>query len=186
MAETKAPATDDSKRRAGLVFHMVSKNRLKPGDHIYAYRFPIPYAHHGIYIGEPDTEVIHFCGPKGGKKKDVTIRSCTLEEFMGVSVFIHLVAYDASPLATFTKTTLSYNQRKSRPAEEVIEKAKYYLEHPEEYTKYNLFRNNCETFVIYCKVGRAGFKSIPILSVLDDCAAWADNARPQSPRRDTQ
>ena len=185
MAEDEVAATDDSNKRAGLIFHNVSEDELRPGDHIYVYRLlPAPYAHHGIYIGEQDMEVIHFVKEFTNNTQVV---SCTLEEFKGKSTkFIHLVAYDASPLATFTKTTLSYNQRKSRPAEEVIEKAKYYLEHPEEYTKYNLFRNNCETFVIYCKVGRAGFKSIPILSVLDDCAAWADNARPQSPRRDTQ
>lgn len=51
---------EDSSQRAGYVTHTVTKDDLRPGDHIYCYRLGGVYAHHGIYIGEPKCEVIHF------------------------------------------------------------------------------------------------------------------------------
>lgn len=183
--EAEMAEKDDSKERAGLLIHTVSKDALKPGDHIYVYRvLPLPYAHHGIYIGEPGMEVIHFCGEK--RTGNAQIQSCTLKEFTKYCIFVHLVAYDASPFATLIKTTFSYNQRKSRPAEDVVETAKYYLENPQEYRRYHLFFNNCETFAIYCKADKVGLKSIPIISVLGDIEAWVDNANYRSVGNDME
>ena len=61
MAEGTA---DDSCQRVGYLFHYMNKEDLKPGDHVYCFRGI--YTHHGIYIGEPDCEVIHFTGGKKG------------------------------------------------------------------------------------------------------------------------
>lgn len=53
---------NDSADRVGYIYHAVSREDLKPGDQIYAYRAGGIYNHHGIYIGEPSCEVIHFVG----------------------------------------------------------------------------------------------------------------------------
>ncbi|GLJ19197.1 hypothetical protein SUGI_0344890 [Cryptomeria japonica] len=42
----------------GLFSNKISREDLKPGDHIYSWRCAYVYAHHGIYIG--DNQVIHF------------------------------------------------------------------------------------------------------------------------------
>ncbi|CAK7342027.1 unnamed protein product [Dovyalis caffra] len=42
----------------GLLSNRISKDSLKPGDHIYSWRNAYIYAHHGIYIGED--KVVHF------------------------------------------------------------------------------------------------------------------------------
>ena len=55
-----AEASDDSLDRVGYISHAVSEEDLKPGDHIYCHRSI--YTHHGIYIGEPDCQVIHAVG----------------------------------------------------------------------------------------------------------------------------
>ena len=73
---------DTSETRAGNLSHAVDRNELEPGDQIYCYRGL--YTHHGIYIGEPDCEVIHFSGDdkgslvkKIGRQEDETMRQLT-------------------------------------------------------------------------------------------------------------
>ena len=61
---------DDSVERVGYIFHYISEEKLKPGDHIYCRR--LGYSHHGIYIGEPDCEVIHFSGGKKGSSLKIS------------------------------------------------------------------------------------------------------------------
>ncbi|XP_011409500.1 PREDICTED: uncharacterized protein LOC105316360, partial [Amphimedon queenslandica] len=47
----------------GAFSHAIDVKDLKPGDHIYCHRSALFfYSHHGIYVGEPDCEVIHFSG----------------------------------------------------------------------------------------------------------------------------
>ena len=152
-------AKDDSKKRVGLLFHHVAEHELRPGDHIYAYRAVGLYAHHGIYIGEPGVEVIHFVGEE--LQGNARIQSSTLEDFKGYALFIRLVAYDANPLTTFFKRSLTAHQHKSRPAEDVIETAKYFLEHPEQYNKSNALFTNSETFAIYCKTNIVESQYVP-------------------------
>ena len=166
---------DDSKERAGFLFHMVFEDDLKPGDHIYAYRLAGVYAHHGIYIGEPDVEVIHFDGDK--LAGNACIQSCTYEEFKGFALFARLVAYDVSPFASFFKRAHTAHQYKSRPAKDVVKTAKYFLENPEEYGKYNFLFNNCETFAIYCKTEMAlpSSQLMPFSSVVDGLVALVDD-----------
>ena len=61
---------DDSVERVGYIFHYISQENLKPGDHIYCRR--LGYSHHGIYIGEHDCEVIHFSGGKKGSSLKIS------------------------------------------------------------------------------------------------------------------
>lgn len=68
MAEN---SEDDSVERVGYIFHYISEENLKPGDHIYCRRL-LGYSHHGIYIGEPNCEVIHFSGGKKGSSLKIS------------------------------------------------------------------------------------------------------------------
>ena len=145
---------DDSKERAGLLFHMVSESDLEPGDHIYVWRAGGLYAHHGIYIGKQGMEVIHFYGNKVTGIEGIRIQSCTLKEFKGGALFINLVPYGASRIASFFKRPVTYNCNRSRPAKTVVETAVYLLEHPDDFGEYNVILNNCEAFAIYCKTGK--------------------------------
>ena len=147
----KMATKDDSKERAGFLFHTVSKYELKPGDHIYAYRAGGVYAHHGIYIGEPRMEVIHFSGQRGKLKGSISISPCTYKKFTEGDCLVHLVAYDVSFFTSLFMRSETAHQYKSRPAKDVVKTAKYYLKHPQEFGKYHYRRNNCESFAIYCK-----------------------------------
>ena len=143
---------DDSKRRAGLFTHGVKKWDLKPGDHIYVYRFFGSYSHHGIYTGEDENEVIHFSTKSGG----FTICACTLEEFLkdpiiGRKSQLRLTPYDEGLISKLVKRSGTAHCIKSRPAADVIATAKYYLKNP--WHEYGLFFNNCESFAFYCKTG---------------------------------
>ena len=146
---------DDSSQRAGLIFHDVRKRDLKPGDHIYSYRGVPPllcYSHHGIYIGERDCEVIHFDAPPGGTKcrSSATIRSCSLSSFLDGNQ-LRLVSYDEPFLFKVLKKSESSHCIESRPAEDVISTAKYYLNNPHMWDDYSAYDNNCESFAFYCK-----------------------------------
>ena len=167
---------DDSKDRAGFLFHMVFEDSLKPGDHIYAYRLGGVYAHHGIYIGEPGMEVIHFSGNKRSGKPCVRIQSCTYEDFKDGALLAHLVAYDVNPITAFFKRALTVHPYKSRPAKDVVRTAKYFLQHPKEYDDYHFYFNNCETFAIYCKTKKVMPSSqlTPFSSVIDSVVALDD------------
>ena len=168
---------DDSKERTGSLIHMVFKGSLKPGDHIYAYRLGGVYAHHGIYIGEPGMEVIHFSGNKlSGKPR---VQSCTYKEFKGYALFARLVMYDVSLTTAIWKRALTVHPYKSRPAKDVVETAKYFLQHPEEYDDYDLYCNNCESFAIYCKTKKVMPSSqlTPFSSFVDGAIALGDALR---------
>ena len=166
---------DDSKDRAGLIFHIVSEDDLKPGDHIYIHRFKgIYYKHHGIYIGEPGMEVIHITGKTGAGSS--SIQSCTLEEFKG-SASICLVAYDVSPFASLYKNQETVHLCKSRPSKDVIETAKYFLRHPAHFGKYHVLFNNCETFAVYCKTEMVlpSSQIMPFRNIVESLLAFEDN-----------
>ncbi|CAF2345128.1 unnamed protein product, partial [Brassica rapa] len=46
----------------------LSREEVKPGDHIYSWRTAYVYAHHGIYVG--DGKVVHFT--RGGGRQTET------------------------------------------------------------------------------------------------------------------
>ena len=157
--QLKMNSRDDSYSRVGRFSCDISKEDLKPGDHIYCYRAGFTYSHHGIYIGEADCEVIHFSGEddslaskrgSNNKKNGAHIRKCTLEEFTKGRT-IRLVAYSVPWLTVIFKKNVSVKQKQSQSPAIVIERAKRYLQNPERWGEYNLIKNNCETFAVYCK-----------------------------------
>ncbi|CAF1886688.1 unnamed protein product [Brassica napus] len=156
----------------------ISRDDLKPGDHIYAWRKAYIYSHHGIYIG--DGKVIHFTRgdgpsvregsvldkiivssvtnhggynpcPNCGKRSNTrgVISSC-LDCFLARGD-LHLFKYNVS-LATFMTKLRggTCTTAPSDPSDEVISRAKFLLM-INGFGDYHLFKNNCEDFAMYCK-----------------------------------
>lgn len=165
--------TDDSKDRVWFLSHAVEEKNLEPGDHIYVHRKCGIYTHHGIYIGDEDeNEVIHFSGLEKKEKSTASVESCSLKTFLDGSK-LRLVAYNAPCWHRFIKKRGSCHCNESRPASEVIQTAYFYLNNPEEWGAYSLFKNNCEHFAIYCKTERNAASQLefpihgPLSSILD-------------------
>ena len=163
MAEIN-PQEDDSNERIGLLglSHDIHRSKLRPGDNIYCYRLiPVPpfhFQHHGIYVGKPDAEVIHFdvLGHDKyvliGKSSSASIIATDLDTFLKGST-LRLVAYNVSTVSKLLKEQGTTHTVKSRNVDVVVETAEYYLEHPDEFGKYDLITNNCEHFAYHCKTG---------------------------------
>ncbi|EPS62845.1 hypothetical protein M569_11945, partial [Genlisea aurea] len=173
----------------GLLSHRIGRDELKPGDHIYSWRNSYLFAHHGIYIG--DENVIHFtrgagqeigtgtpldqfifsssssrpssdspcprCGDRS--RADGVISSCLDCFLYGGNLYIF--QYGVSPAFFIAKArggtcTLA----ESDPPDVVIHRATYLLENG--FGGYNLFKNNCEDFSIYCKTGLLVFTTMSV------------------------
>ncbi|GAB4857290.1 importin subunit beta-3 [Ancistrocladus abbreviatus] len=161
----------------GLLSNRVDRNSLKAGDHIYTWRSAYIYAHHGIYIG--DNKVIHFTrrGRELGTgtvldlllvsscpaRSQVPCSTCTpLEPDYGVVYscldcflaggILYRFEYAVSPALFVAKVrggtcTLAV----SDPPDIVVHRAKHLLNNG--FGCYDVFKNNCEDFAIYCKTG---------------------------------
>ncbi|KAJ3678602.1 hypothetical protein LUZ60_002405 [Juncus effusus] len=161
----------------------ISRDELKPGDHIYSWRSSFLYAHHGIYVG--DDKVIHFTlDPENGQVFLVSSsffasfsHSYTYSSIMclrcselqqngrlkkGVIIFcldcflngkkLYLFSYSVSGAFFLAKIRGgTCTMAKSDPSYEVIYRAVYLLKHG--FGSYDLFKNNCEDFPMYCKTG---------------------------------
>ncbi|KAL3729181.1 hypothetical protein ACJRO7_026304 [Eucalyptus globulus] len=163
----------------GVLSNKIERDQLKPGDHIYSWRHFYLYAGHGIYVGEG--KVIHFtrgagheigrgpvldriissscpsppvgtdcqiCGDQS--RLDGVISSCIDCFLSGGNLY--LFEYGVSPfffLASARGGTCTV--AKSDPPEDVLHRAFYLLQNG--FGGYNLFKNNCEDFAIYCKTG---------------------------------
>lgn len=175
---------DDSYKRGGYFSNAVGENGLKRGDHIYVYRGGYTYTHHGIYVGDRLCEVIHFStvcqGQTCGKvqltdKLVAKVQKTSLEEFCGKDS-VRLITYGCRRWLKPFWNGKSGFVPKSRPAEQVIRVAKYYLENPNEWKKYHVEKNNCNHFAYYCKTGKwleAGGEGllrnlIPPIAFIDD------------------
>ncbi|CAN6568361.1 unnamed protein product [Malus baccata var. baccata] len=156
----------------GLLTNRVERNKVKPGDHIYTYRAVFAYSHHGIYLG--GSKVVHFrpkinlnsstqssdvydsmscpttpdCGfrqPNSGvvlSCLDCFLKNGSLYRFeYGVSPSVFLAKVRGG-----TCTTAA-----SDPSETVVHRAMYLLQNG--FGNYDIFRNNCEDFAMYCKTG---------------------------------
>ncbi|KAL0919807.1 hypothetical protein M5K25_011927 [Dendrobium thyrsiflorum] len=162
----------------GLLSNMISREELKPGDHIYSWRIAYIYAHHGIYIG--DDTVIHFtraagqevgtgtfldklflssspvptgaicerCGDQS--KLHGVIKSCIDCFLAGGKLYVF--EYGVSTAFFIAKARGgTCTLAPSDPAEDVLHRAKSLLD--QGFGVYSLFKNNCEDFAIYCKTG---------------------------------
>lgn len=161
----------------GVLSNKVGKEALKPGDHIYSWRNAWIWAHHGIYVGEG--RVIHFtravgqevgtgtmldhifssstnssrapCEECGDQSMARGVISSCLDCFLSGGE-LYLFEYGVSPAFFLAKArggtcTLAI----SDPADDVVHRASHLLENG--FGGYNIFRNNCEDFAIYCKTG---------------------------------
>ncbi|XP_059462832.1 protein LEAD-SENSITIVE 1 [Corylus avellana] len=161
----------------GLLSNRVDRGSLKPGDHIYSWRSAYIYAHHGIYVG--DDKVIHFTRrgqevgtgtvldvlliSSGPTRPQLPCPTCTPPED-GNGVFssclncflaggvLYRFEYAVSPALFLAKArggtcTLAA----SDPDDVVVHRAKYLVDNG--FGCYNVFKNNCEDFAIYCKTG---------------------------------
>ncbi|KAK2440479.1 hypothetical protein P8452_19573 [Trifolium repens] len=162
----------------GVFSNKIDIKQLKPGDHIYSWRQAYLYAHHGIYVG--DEKVIHFtrrtdgtqtlldrfftsslpnfnteipcpkCGDGGRTRTNGVTLSC-LDCFLSgceLCLFEYAVSC-AHFLAQARGGTCTIAS--SDAAEGVLHRAFYLLENG--FGPYNVFKNNCEDFAIYCKTG---------------------------------
>lgn len=139
--------SDDSRDRVGIVSHAISRKDLKPGDHVYIWWGAFTYAHHGIFTGVKELEVIHFSGPS---KCDAKISSTTLDEFRERCI-VRLAAYGCDPVSYFLKRPGTVYRQKSQEPEVVLKTAIY---NPHLWGDYDLVDNNCEDFAYFCKTGR--------------------------------
>ncbi|KAK7276160.1 hypothetical protein RIF29_17294 [Crotalaria pallida] len=172
----------------GLLSNKIDPKDVKAGDHIYSWRDAYIYAHHGIYVG--DGMVIHFTRgegqeigtgsnvldrllfsssptrdsdnpcPKCGHQTRAGVISSCLDCFLSGG-YLYVFEYGVSPPYFLAKArggtcTLA----SSDPAEDVLRRASFLLENG--FGGYNIFKNNCEDFAIYCKTGLLVFTSLSV------------------------
>lgn len=161
----------------GLLSNRVVKSSLKPGDHIYSWRTAYIYAHHGIYVG--DNKVVHFTRhgqevgtgtvldlllvSSGPARSRVPCTTCTpLGDGHGVSLscldcflaggVLYRFEYSVSPALFLAKARGGTCSLAVSDADDVVvHRANYLLRNG--FGCYNVFKNNCEDFAIYCKTG---------------------------------
>ncbi|XP_074307392.1 protein LEAD-SENSITIVE 1-like [Silene latifolia] len=162
----------------GVFSNKISRDELKPADHIYSWRNAYLYSHHGIYAG--DGKVIHFTRGPGqeagtgtvldrvifsssassdksrppcpvcGDQTDLTgvISSC-LDCFLWDGE-LYRYEYGVSTLFYLAKARGgTCTIARSDPPEDVLRRASFLLE--KGFGRYNLFKNNCESVAIYIK-----------------------------------
>ena len=143
-------SVDDSVQRVTYISHMQRRRSIKPGDHIYVWRGPYLFQHHGIYTGEEgDAAVIHVSGKT---KNTAIVCSTSLSGFLQGGI-LRLVSYNDHRTNKKILGTSHTTPVPSLPADVVLQRAKEYLNDPESWGKYNLWKRNCEDFAYYCKTG---------------------------------
>ncbi|KAE8668409.1 glutamate receptor 2.7-like [Hibiscus syriacus] len=165
--------------KMGVLSNKISREELKPGDHIYSWRYAYIYAHHGIYIGEG--KVINFTQSQGGREistgtvldriifsssssetrncpncgGDQSIRRGVISSCLDCFLTdgeLYLFQYAVSPASFVAKPRGgTCTIAASDPSSEVLHRAFFLLHNG--FGAYHLFNNNCEDFAIYCKTG---------------------------------
>jgi hypothetical protein len=110
--------------------------KLQPGDILGVNRGL--YWHYGIYTGEGS--IIHYAAKKGDFGKNVCVQKTSFKRFRKKSP-----CYVCRLPESFTRTHKVFSP------EETLERAMSRLGE----ASYNLFSNNCEHFVLWCKTGYA-------------------------------
>ncbi|XP_059316155.1 protein LEAD-SENSITIVE 1-like [Lycium ferocissimum] len=157
----------------GLLTNIVGRSELKPGDHIYTYRAAFAYSQHGIFVG--GSKVVHFnrlqafSDAADDEISDLSSSSCPTFPDCGFKLpnsgvvlscldcfirdgSIHNFEYGVSPSVFLAKVRGGTCTRAvSDPPDTVIHRAMYLLQNG--FGNYNVFRQNCEDFALYCKTG---------------------------------
>ncbi|KAL9233038.1 hypothetical protein vseg_008081 [Gypsophila vaccaria] len=165
----------------GVFSNKITRDELKQGDHIYSWRTAYIYSHHGIYVDEG--KVIHFTRGPGqeagtgtvfdrfifssspassdksrdpcpvcGDQSDLSgvISSC-LDCFLWEGDLYRFEYNVSKPFFIAKARGGTCTLAPSDPAEDVVRRASFLLQ--KGFGGYNLFKNNCEDFAIYCKTG---------------------------------
>ncbi|KAK3200254.1 hypothetical protein Dsin_023669 [Dipteronia sinensis] len=162
----------------GLLSNKIDKQKLKPGYHIYCWRQAFIYGHHRIYVG--DGKVIHFTQGLAGQKNGSVIISSSLPDpqfsdvpcprcgdhystFNNVVILscidcflsggeLNLVEYGVSRAYFLAKVRgRTCTLATSDPSGDVLHRENILLDNG--FGDYDVFKNNCEDFAIYCKTG---------------------------------
>ena len=146
---------DDSVNRIGSISCAVAREELKPGDHIHAHVSSF-HTHHGIYIGEPDCDVIYCSGDDKESKSSPCsqIQKTTLDTFRNKNRLC-LVAYNCSTGSKVSALfhSASCHVEKAMPLPETRKLAIHFLNHPKEWGKYDSGSEPSEVFACFCKTG---------------------------------
>ncbi|KAJ4895138.1 NC domain-containing protein-related [Raphanus sativus] len=153
----------------GLLTNKMEREELKAGDHIYTYRAVFAYSHHGIFVG--GSKVVHFRpehnlnSPSSSSSEDIcpTFPDCGFRQPNSGVVLscldcflkngsLHRFEYGVSPSVFLTKVRGgTCTTAQSDPTDSVIHRAMYLLQNG--FGNYDVFKNNCEDFALYCKTG---------------------------------
>ncbi|KAL7165604.1 hypothetical protein ACSBR2_041313 [Camellia fascicularis] len=162
----------------GLLSHRVERSEIVAGDHIYSWRAVFAYSHHGIYVG--GSKVVHFTREQNMGSSDDSFASISAPSSTvpsGCSTFpdcgfrqpqrgvviscldcfldggsLYRFEYGVTPSAFLTKLRGgTCTTAESDPPEAVIHRAMYLLRNG--FGNYDVFKNNCEDFAMYCKTG---------------------------------
>jgi hypothetical protein len=138
-----------------------SRKDINVGDHIiytfterkYFFSRRSYKERHGIYTGESESEVIYLANAESDHTEPVRIVSCSLSEFSK--------GYKAIPFPYPSQAEAS-----KRPANEVVQTAKFYLKYPYKWQSYKTKPTYSESFVYFCKTG---IYKIPEDKTVDTC-----------------
>ncbi|BFG23860.1 hypothetical protein CerSpe_101340 [Prunus speciosa] len=173
----------------GVLSNKIQRDQLRPGDHIYSWRHAYLYAHHGIYVGEG--KVIHFTRgagqeigtgtvldriifssspshspdnpcPKCGDQSSLDgVMSSCIDCFLSGGD-LYLFEYGVNVAFFIAKARGgTCTHAPSDPQQDVLHRAFFLLQNG--FGSYDIFKNNCEDFAIYCKTGLLVYTSISVL-----------------------
>ncbi|PRQ60638.1 putative endopeptidase, NLPC/P60 domain, LRAT-like domain-containing protein [Rosa chinensis] len=163
MASSRSSSLTEMHRTRFI--NKIDKESLERGDHIYAYRKGGLYSHHGIFIGED--RVIHFvrtnegntsrrvepcqkCGVDKNHLRGV-VKSCVDCFLNGHS--LRRYRYSASHRRFATNLGGTCTTGDADPPDVTISRAED-LFNTKDFGDYDLLKNNCETFAVFCKTGK--------------------------------
>lgn len=157
----------------------VDKSKIKPGDHTYTYRAVFAYSHHVIFAG--GHQVIHFTPEINSKTALSSSICCSCSSIPSSCLNIHTIPHYGirlpgsgvvlSCLDCFLGNGSAYSfgyavssfsfllevrggtctTAKSDSSNTVLHRAMYLL--LTRFGKFDVRRNNCEDFALYCKTG---------------------------------
>ncbi|KAJ1685989.1 hypothetical protein LUZ63_017379 [Rhynchospora breviuscula] len=176
------------KKMVEMQTNKIRIEELKPGDHIYSWRSASVYAHHGIYIGDHKAIHFIKAGGLGSSSSRFSAHNsaCICQQCADALLQLPTQQTQApskggviiSCLDTFLKGGDLYRYAysvsmedfraqsrggtcttaPSEPPNLVLQRARFLLE-TNGFGAYNLLKNNCEDFAIYCKTSLVKKKS---------------------------